>query len=91
MNSHNQKHPPPFASAMSTVEFANLGGGQVAYVKPLKPGEVEILFPEAAGVPKDIPLFSLHAADGTPLMLTDSLHAAIANAREIDLEPVSVH
>ena len=91
MNTHDQKIPPPAASTMSTIEFANLGGGEVAYVKTLKPGEVNTLFPEAVGVPEGIQLFSLHAADGTPLMLTDSLNAAIANALEIDLEPVSVH
>jgi len=30
-------------------------------------------------------------ADGTPLALTDSRHAAIANAIENDLVPLSVH
>ncbi len=91
MKAQDHKIPPPIAKLMSTIEFANLGGGHVAYIKVLKPGEARMLFPEAVGVPEDIQLFSLHAADGTPLMLTDSRYAAIANAREIDLEPVSVH
>ena len=100
MNTHDEKvgttpkQPDSLRSstaAMSPVEFARLGGDVVAYVKALKPGEVETLFPEASEVPADIPLYSLHAADGTPLVLTDSRMAAIANAIEIDLEPVSVH
>jgi hypothetical protein len=36
-------------------------------------------------------LFALLAADGTPIMLTDSREAAIANAWSQELEMVSVH
>ena len=36
-------------------------------------------------------LFALHAADGTPMMLTDSREAAIANAWSNELQAVSVH
>ena len=36
-------------------------------------------------------LFSLHAADGTPIIVTDSREAAVANAREHELDMVSVH
>ena len=36
-------------------------------------------------------VFALHAADGTPIMLTDSREAAIANAWSNELQAVSVH
>ena len=36
-------------------------------------------------------LFALHAADGTPIMLTDSREAAVANAWSNELQAVSVH
>ena len=36
-------------------------------------------------------LFALHAADGTPIMLTDTREAALANAWSQELETVSVH
>ena len=36
-------------------------------------------------------LFALHAADGTPILVTDSREAAIANAWSHELETVSVH
>jgi hypothetical protein len=36
-------------------------------------------------------LFALHAADGTPIMVTDTREAAVANAITHELETVSVH
>lgn len=76
---------------MSSIEFAHLGGGEVAYVKELSSDEAEHLFPAIDDLPHGINLFSLHAADGTPLALAESRSAAIANAMEHDLETVSVH
>ena len=49
------------------------------------------MFPQAPQVEPGIQLFSLHAADGTPIMLTDSREAAVANAWSQELETVSVH
>jgi hypothetical protein len=36
-------------------------------------------------------LFALLSADGTPIMLTDTREAAVANAWSNELETVSVH
>jgi hypothetical protein len=36
-------------------------------------------------------VFVLHAADGTPILITDSREAAIANAINEKLETVSLH
>jgi len=36
-------------------------------------------------------LFALLGADGTPIMLTDSRDAALANAWQNELQTVSVH
>ena len=71
--------------------FAVLGGGQVAYVREIKSEEVKTLFPQAPQMAPGMKLFSLHAADGTPIIVTDSREAAIANAREHELDMVSVH
>lgn len=71
--------------------FAVLGGGQVAYVRKIKPEEVKTLFPQAPMIAPGMKLFSLHAADGTPIIVTDSREAAVANAREHELDMVSVH
>ena len=78
-------------SPMTRSEFAKLGDGEVAYIKQLDHDAAERLFPALSDAPKGIDLFAVLGADGTPLALTDSRTAAIANAIENDLVPVSVH
>ena len=80
--------PRPF---MTRSEFAQLGDGEVAYIKQLDPHAAERLFPALQTAPKGIDLYAVLGADGTPIALTDSRTAAIANAIENDLVPVSVH
>ena len=78
---------------MSPEALAQLGDGRIAYVKTIRSEDVPVLFPQA-DVPQMAPgqkLFALHAADGTPIMLTDSREAAVANAWSQELETLSVH
>ena len=78
---------------MSPEALAQFGDGRIAYVKTIRSEDVQTLFPQA-DVPQMAPgqkLFALHAADGTPIMLTDSREAAVANAWSQELEMVSVH
>ena len=49
------------------------------------------MFPQAPEIAPGLSLFALHAADGTPIMVTDSREAAVANAWDNELETVSVH
>lgn len=77
--------------SMSLFEFAHFGEGKVAYIKTLRRDEAHRLFPALDDLTGESPLYSLHAADGTPLMLTDSRAEALADARDNDLEPLSVH
>jgi hypothetical protein len=79
------------APVMSQLELARLGGGQVAYIKTLTSDEALRMFPMIQGLPKGIPLFSLHAADGTPIALTDTLQAAIGHAQEDELAIAPLH
>ncbi|HEX5931437.1 MAG TPA: DUF1150 domain-containing protein [Methyloceanibacter sp.] len=76
---------------ISRRELAQLGDGEVAYIKQLDSDAAERLFPALSDAPKGIDLFAVLGADGTPLALTDSRSAAIANAIENNLVPVSVH
>ena len=76
---------------MSPQAFAVLGGGKIAYVKPIRSEDVHELYPEAPAMQPGLRLFALHAADGTPIMVTDSREAAVANAWSNELETVSVH
>jgi hypothetical protein len=76
---------------ISPEALALLGGGKIAYVKPIQSENVRSLFPQAPDLAPGVQLFALHAADGTPIMLTDSREAAVANAWSQELETVSVH
>ena len=76
---------------VSLEALAHLGEGHIAYVKQIRSEDVPGLFPEAPQIAPGLKLFALHAADGTPIMLTDSREAAIANAWSNELQAVSVH
>ncbi|WP_022724461.1 DUF1150 domain-containing protein, partial [Rhodopseudomonas sp. B29] len=65
--------------------------GHIAYVKQIRSEDVAGLFPQAPEMAPGLKLFALHSADGTPIMLTDSLEAAVANAWSNELQTVSVH
>jgi hypothetical protein len=49
------------------------------------------MFPQAPQIAPGVTLFALHAADGTPIMLTDTRESALASAWSNELEAVSVH
>jgi hypothetical protein len=76
---------------ISAENFAHFGDGEIAYVKTIRSEDVHALFPRVPKIQAGLKLFALHAADGTPIMLTDSREAAIANAMNQHLETVSVH
>jgi hypothetical protein len=76
---------------ISPEALALMGGGKIAYIKAVRSEDVPAMFPQAPQLQPGMQLFALHAADGTPIMLTDSREAAIANAWSQELETVSVH
>ena len=76
---------------ISAEALAVLGGGKIAYVKAIRSEDVKAMFPEAPALQPGMQLFALHAADGTPILVTDSREAAVANAMTHSLETVSVH
>jgi len=76
---------------ISPEGLAMLGGGKIAYVKTIRSEDVQRQFPQAPELAPGTLLYALHAADGTPILLTDSREAAVANAWSQELEMVSVH
>lgn len=76
---------------MSPSEFANLGDGEVAYIKTLTSVEASEMFPAIEGLPEGISLYALHGADGTPLALTDTMDAAVGHALGDELSIASLH
>ena len=86
LNRIEMEHDPISAEAL-----AHLGDGEIAYVRTIRSEDVRALFPQVPDIEPGLKLFALHAADGTPIMLTDSREAAVANAASQQLEMVSVH
>ena len=76
---------------MTLDQLAHLGDGAVAYIKAIRSEDVSRIFPQAPAIQPGLQLFALLGADGTPMLLTDSKDAAIANAWEHELHTVSVH
>ena len=62
---------------LTEVELARLGMSQIAYVRPIQ-------LNGTAG-------FAIHAADGTPMAVTEELSAAVAAIVPHDMIPVPVH
>ena len=90
-NMTNEKITEQTAAAITPDALAHLRDGEIAYVKTIQSEDVRKLFPQAPQIAPGIKLFALHAADGTPIMLTDTREAAVANAWSQELQAVSVH
>jgi hypothetical protein len=76
---------------LSDIEFARLGGGHLAYIREIDPQQASILLGEDAVGPVNGPLFCLYGADGTPMAISVSKQAALANALANELLPMPVH
>jgi hypothetical protein len=87
MNKETIFNPPN----ISPEALAHLGDGQIAYIKSIRSEDVPAMFPQAPEIAPGLQLFALHAADGTPIMVTDSREAAVANAWSNELQTLSVH
>jgi len=87
LNTNNPESRP----LLTNEQLASLGGGRVAYLKPIRSEDVSRLFPAAPTIQPGLQLFALLAADGTPIIVTDSRDAAVANAMSQELEMVSLH
>lgn len=87
MNVEKTVKPAP----LTPEQLAHLGDGAIAYVKEMRSEDVARLFPQAPKIQPGLQLFALLSADGTPIILTDSRDAAVANAWENDLQTVSLH
>lgn len=81
----------PVEPVISQAELLKLGGGHVAYIRTMSPAQAKAMFPNVEGLPQNVALYCLHAADGTPVALTDSMQAAVGHAMGDDLEIQTLH
>jgi hypothetical protein len=90
-NPRSRKAKPAAPPFISTTDLAKLGGGKIAYIRVMTSEEAKEMFPAVEGIPTGISLYALHAADGTPIALTDSRHSALGHAMGDELQIASIH
>ncbi|MBM6596162.1 BQ00720 family protein [Microvirga pudoricolor] len=73
------------------ADLAALGEGRMAYVKAMSSDDIARLYPQAPDIQPGLQLFALLSASGSPILLTDTRDAAVANAWAHDLQTVSLH
>lgn len=76
---------------MELTELAVLGVQDVAYVRQVNSSDIIANFPQIEGLPEDLKLWALFAADGQPLALSDHPHGVLENADDLDLVTVARH
>lgn len=74
----------------NTAVFEN---ARFAYIKAIGAGDAYAkgLIPQDAAIPNEMQLFTVNAADGTPLAISDSWAGAYGTAIQNALVPLSVH
>ena len=77
--------------AITQEALAHLGDGRLAYVKAIRSEDVANCSRRRRRSRPACSCSRCMRADGTPIMLTDTREAALANAWSQELEAVSVH
>lgn len=67
----------PTLKTISKQDFLDFGLHQVAYIRPVRVQSRKA--------------YAIHAADGTPLSVTETLDTAVMTVRQNDLEAATVH
>ena len=81
----------PVKKPIDPLALARMGGGEIAYIRPIAPAEAAGIIGAPIDVAPGTSLYCVFHADGTPLAIADSRAAALANVLEHDLIPTSVH
>ena len=83
---------PDAAEIQQTLAaLAAMGDGEVAYMRSFRAAELQHIFPQAAELHPAMQLHALFAADGTPLVLSDSREAVLSGAWQNELSMIAVH
>lgn len=85
MNEHNNK------IGLTEAQLAHLGEGVVAYVREVGSEDLKDRFANLPELQPGTRLWALFAANGQPILLSDTRATALAGAMENDLTPVSIH
>lgn len=77
MSDKNSSDIQNLLKGLSSNDFLTFGVHEIAYVRSV--------------TLKGSQVFAVHAADGTPLSIMDTLNEALLAVKQNDLEPVVVH
>jgi hypothetical protein len=83
--------PALLSPDITQQQLAQIGEGELAYLRPMGSAEVRRLFPQVPPLSPGQQVFALFGADGAPILLADSRATAMANAWENELKTVSLH
>lgn len=75
----------------SDLEFAQLGDGAVGYIREIDSERAGAMLGGSGVIPAGARLFCLYNADGTPVSISGSREAALANAAQQELTAMAVH
>jgi hypothetical protein len=76
---------------LTEQQFAHLGEGVVAYLREIDSEDLKGRFANLPELKPGTKLWALFAANGQPILLSDTRATALAGAMENDLMPVSIH
>jgi hypothetical protein len=76
---------------LTEAQLAHLGEGVVAYLREIDSDELKGRFANLPELQPGTKLWALFAANGQPILLSDTRATALAGAMENDLTPVSIH
>jgi hypothetical protein len=83
--------PPVPVTDITQQQLAQIGEGELAYLRSMGSEEVRRLFPQVPPLSPGQQVFALFGADGAPILLADSRATAMANAWKNELKTVSLH
>ncbi len=84
----------PFVHPLKLInaqQFAALGGNHVVFVRPISGSELGTLIPEASQMPEDATFHLVMAANGVPMMVSDSIEALNEWIGENEVEVAERH
>lgn len=93
-NEHSNGHqsgPVHPLKRLDEDQFAALGGQHVVFVRRISAGDLTALIPEAGNMPEDAEMHLVMAANGHPLMVSDSSEALNEWIAEQQVEVAAVH
>lgn len=77
--------------SLNKEELAQLGNGQIAYIKQLSADEIICFFPSISYLDPGVCVWGLFGANGDPVAVSDRKEDLFHSAREQSLKTIPLH